>query len=54
MDRGWMDWWGGLLGVVRWELDMCNKSVGLEYTVEWMVLLDAGMIKKGMDCRIGF
>ena len=25
---GWMDWWGGLLGVVGWGLYMCNKSVG--------------------------
>lgn len=49
-----MDWWGGLLGVLGWGLDMCYTSVGYEYRVEWMVLLHAGVVKEGMNCRMGF
>ena len=46
-----MDGLGGLSDVVRRGLEMCDKSVDWEYRVEWVVLLDTGMVKQGMVSR---
>ena len=39
----------GVIGLGFGRHDMCDKLVGWGYRAKWVVLLDTGVVKEGLD-----